>query len=123
LAPRGAKVAGSNVAVTARAWVIVTAQVPVPVQTPPLQPVKVEPAVAVAVKVTAVPGGGDTGHVAPQLMPAGVLVTVPLPAPALVTLRAKVCGSNVAVTARGRGIVAGQGAGGVQDAARSAGGV
>ena len=37
------------------AWFIVTAQVPVPVQPPPLQPVKVEPAAGVAVKVTAVP--------------------------------------------------------------------
>ena len=32
-----------------------TVQVPVPVQPPPLQPVNVEPAAGVAVKVTAVP--------------------------------------------------------------------
>jgi hypothetical protein len=45
-----------NVAVTDLAAVIVTEQLPVPVQAP-LQPVKEEPAAGVAVKVTAVPLG------------------------------------------------------------------
>ena len=35
---------------------------------------------------------------APQLIPAGALVTVPLPVPALLTVSAKVCGVKVAVT-------------------------
>jgi len=43
-----------NVAVTARAAVIDSAQVPVPVHAP-LQPAKVEPLAATAVSVTAVP--------------------------------------------------------------------
>ena len=34
----------------------------------------------------------------PHVIPAGVLVTVPLPVPALLTVRAKVGTSNVAVT-------------------------
>src|SRR6267143_1963322 len=42
----------AKVAVTAWAALIVTLQVPVPVQPPPLQPVKVEPAAGAAVKVT-----------------------------------------------------------------------
>ena len=43
-----------NVAVAERAALIVTTHTPVPVQSP-LQPVKVEPAAGVAVRVTTVP--------------------------------------------------------------------
>jgi len=43
-----------KVAVTARAWLIVTEQIPVPEQDP-LQPANVEPEPAVAVRVTGVP--------------------------------------------------------------------
>jgi hypothetical protein len=68
---------------------MVTAQVPVPVQPPPLQPVNVEPAAGVAVKVTAVPLAKAAEQVAPQEMPAGALETVPVPAPALVTASVK----------------------------------
>jgi len=68
---------------------MVTAQVPVPVQPPPLQPVNVEPAAGVAVKVTAVPLAKPAEQVAPQEMPAGALETVPVPAPALVTASVK----------------------------------
>src|SRR5436189_5060873 len=73
-------------------------QVPVPEQAPPLQPEKVEPAVGVAVKVTAVPPANGAAHVAPQAMPAGLLATVPAPAPALVSVRVKDCTAKVAVT-------------------------
>ena len=58
-----------------------TVQVPVPVQPPPLQPVKVEPAAGAAVKVTAVPVANDAEHVGAAVMPAGALVTVPVPVP------------------------------------------
>jgi hypothetical protein len=78
-----------NVAVTEVAALMVTAQVPVPEQAP-LQPAKVEPAAGAAVSVTAVPGPKDCEQVAPQLMPAGLLVTVPEPVPLLVTDRVKV---------------------------------
>ena len=68
----------------------VTVHVPVPEHPPPLQPVKVEPATGVAVSVTAVPLVKLAAQVAPQLIPTGELVTVPLPVPAGVTVSAKV---------------------------------
>src|SRR5437899_921839 len=87
-----------KVAVTVVAAETVTVQAPVPEHPPPLQPVKVEPAAALAVSVTAVPLGKLAEQVGPQLIPAGELVTVPLPAPAGVTVRVKVCTVKVAVT-------------------------
>jgi hypothetical protein len=77
-----------NVAVTVVAAVIVTLHVPVPSQGAP-QPVKVEPVAGVAVKVTAVPLANVAEQAAPQLMPAGALVTVPVPVPAFATVRVK----------------------------------
>jgi hypothetical protein len=53
----------------------------------PLQPVKVEPALAAAVRVTTVPEAYASVQSVPQLTPAGEEVTVPLPAPAFVTVR------------------------------------
>src|SRR5206468_3487317 len=84
-----------NVAVTVVAAESVTVQAPVPEQPPPLQPVKVEPATGVAVNVTAVPLVKLAEQVAPQLIPTGALVTVPLPVPAGTTVRVKVWGVNV----------------------------
>jgi len=51
---------------------------PVPEQAPD-QPTKIEPRPGVAVSVTVVPAANDVEHVNPQLMPVGLLVTVPLP--------------------------------------------
>ena len=65
---------------------IVRVQVPVPVQSP-LQPVNTEPASGVAVNTTEVPSPKSAAQVAPQVIPAGALVTVPVPVPALVTVR------------------------------------
>ncbi len=73
-----------NVAVTFCAWVMVTVHAPVPLHGP-LQPANVEPALAAAVNVTEVPLAKLAVQVVPQLMPAGVLVTVPLPVPLFVT--------------------------------------
>src|SRR5215831_13860231 len=56
-------------------------QVPVPPHPPPLQPTKIEPAAAAAVSVTELFVGNEALQVFPQLMPAGLLVTAPAPAP------------------------------------------
>src|SRR6185436_7296008 len=74
----------SNLALTDVVAVTVTEQVPVPEQAPP-QPAKKEPAAGVAVRVRAVPGVTVCEHVAPQLMPAGALVIVPVSDPFLAT--------------------------------------
>src|SRR2546422_11344960 len=90
-----AKVGTSKVAVTAVAPEIVTVQAAVPEQPPPLQPPKIDPESGMAVNVTAVPLAKFVVQFAPHAMPAGVLVTVPLPVPALVTVRATSRGGSV----------------------------
>ncbi len=77
----------SKVALTFRAWVIVTVQGPVPLHPSPPQRVKVEPVAAMAVRVTLALESKAALQVAPQSMPGGVEVTEPLPVPALVTAR------------------------------------
>jgi len=86
-----------KVAVTERAALIVTVQVLVPVQAP-LQPVKVDPTAGAAVNVTTVPVVKEVEQVGPQEMPAGTLLTVPLPLPDLVTVSAKDACMKEAVT-------------------------
>ena len=66
----------------------VTVHVPVPEHPLPNQPVKMEPASGVAVKVTTVPALKEALQVAPQSMPAGEEATAPAPVPVLVTARA-----------------------------------
>ena len=63
----------------------------------PDQPAKVEPEAGVAVKVTAAPLLKVAEQVLPQLMPAGELVTVPLPVPVLLSVSEYVMRLNVAV--------------------------
>src|SRR5437867_1143788 len=77
---------------------MVTVHAPVPEQPPPLQPVNVEPVAGVAVSVTLVPLSKEAEQVAPQSIPAGLEVTVPLPVPAPLTVRVTVWRLNVAVT-------------------------
>jgi hypothetical protein len=74
-----------NVAVTEALLVNVTLQAPVPVQAPD-QPANVDVAFEAAVSVTTVPLVKLALQVAPQLIPAGLLVTVPAPVPALWTV-------------------------------------
>ena len=73
---------------TAAAALIVNVQVPVPLHPPPLQPAKDEPPVGVAVSVTCCPELKLALQVTAQLMPLGLLVTVPLPPPPIVTVSA-----------------------------------
>jgi hypothetical protein len=89
----------AKVALTFRAWLMVTVQLAVPVQAP-LQPLKVEPVAGAAVKVTTVPAVNEAEHVAPQLMPAGLLATVPVPAPVLLTVSVLPADTPVPVTSR-----------------------
>src|SRR5439155_877277 len=91
-----------KVAVTDAAAFSVTVQVLVPVQAP-LQPEKKKPVPGAAVRVTTVPVVNEAEHVPPQEIPAGELVTVPVPA--LVTVSAKDGNAKVAVTARAALIV------------------
>jgi hypothetical protein len=71
---------GAKLALTVMAALIVTLQLPVPEQAPP-QPKKLLPVLAVSVRVTEVLAGkfAEQEEVE-QLIPAGLLVTVPLPA-------------------------------------------
>jgi hypothetical protein len=87
-ATNSGKVTVLNVAVTDCAAFMVTLQAPAPVQAP-LQPAKVEPAAAVAVNVTTVPVLKFALQAPGQLMPAGLLLTVPLGVPVRVTVRGK----------------------------------
>ncbi|HZQ68154.1 MAG TPA: hypothetical protein VFA68_06515 [Terriglobales bacterium] len=70
---------------------MVTVQAPVPEQAPP-QPPNTDPAAGVAVSFTEVPAAKSELQVLPQLIPDGVLETVPAPEPARVTARERFCG-------------------------------
>ena len=74
-----------NVAVTEAVAAAIKLHAPVPLQAPD-QPANVELALGVAVNVIAVPAAKLALQVVPQLMPAGVLLTVPAPVPAATTL-------------------------------------
>ena len=74
-----------------------TVQAPVPLHPPPLQPAKLEPALAAEFKVTCVPAGRVSPQSVPHVTtvpPVVVPLTVPVPAPVFVTVRAKVCGGG-----------------------------
>jgi hypothetical protein len=85
-------------AVTDVADVIVTTQLPVPVQPPPDHPLNVEPVDGVATSVTIELMSNIELHDEPQLMPAGVESTEPLPLPVLLTVSENCLRVNVAVT-------------------------
>src|SRR2546427_11440739 len=76
---------GVKLAVTVVAAESVTVQGSVPVHPAPVQPVKAEPAAGVPVSVTTVPLGKPAEQRPGQVIPAGLLVTVPAPTPASVT--------------------------------------
>ena len=87
-----------NVAVTDFDAFMVTEQVPVPVQAP-LQPANMEPEAGLAVRVTAVPVLKLALQVPGQSIPLGLLVTVPDPVPARLTVRGWVLPLTVNVAA------------------------
>src|SRR6478609_2072836 len=75
----------SKCAVIAVSAVSVTVHAPVPVHPPPVQPANDEPLTGVAVSVTVVPAGYVSAQSVPQLIPAGLEVTLPAPLPANAT--------------------------------------
>jgi hypothetical protein len=75
-----------NAAVTAASAFMTTTHVPVPEYPPPDQPAKVEFVSALALSVIFVPALTSLVQVLPQLIPAGLLVTVPVPVPDLFTV-------------------------------------
>jgi hypothetical protein len=89
---------GTNDAVTMVSAVTDKVQVAVPVQPPPDQPVKAEPVAGTAVRTTLAVALKSAAQVAPQLMPAGADVTVPVPLPARTIVREFCGGAKVAVT-------------------------
>src|ERR1700722_15036059 len=71
----------------------------VPLQPPPDHPAKVEFMTGVSVSTTSVPALKPAVQVFPQLIPDGLLVTVPCPVPARVTLSmGNAIGLKVALT-------------------------
>jgi hypothetical protein len=89
-----------NVARTVREAVRLTVHVVPETASHPDQPANTEPDAAAAVSVTCVPFVNDAAHVLPQLMPAGLDVTVPLPVPGFCTVSVDCCWLNVACTVR-----------------------
>jgi hypothetical protein len=73
-------VESANDAVTDSADVIVTTQLPVPLHAP-LQPANTDPLAGTSVSVTTVPLAKFVEQVCVQLIPTGLLVTVPVPVP------------------------------------------
>src|SRR5262249_45483987 len=69
----------ANVAVTDFATFMPMKQLAVPEHAPPLQPRNTWPLPGAAVSVTPWPIVNAAGHVPPQLVPAGLPVTVPMP--------------------------------------------
>jgi hypothetical protein len=74
-----------KVAVTLCAAFIATTQVPVPPHPPPDQPPKVDMAFGAAVNVTCIPCSKLAEQAGPQLIPEGLLITVPVPLPVVAT--------------------------------------
>jgi hypothetical protein len=86
----------ANDACTEVSAVMLTTQVPVPLQPPPVQPRKVAPESAVAVRVTEVEMSNLAAQVLPQSMPLGVEVTRPVPFPVGLTVSVKPFFANAA---------------------------
>jgi hypothetical protein len=82
-----------------RFWLIAIWQLSVAVQSPE-KPVKTDPGSGVAVRVTKLPIGKFAWQLLPQLIAAGLELTVPDPVPCLEMVRVGVLEANVALTDR-----------------------
>jgi hypothetical protein len=78
--------ASENVAEMLTATLPLVTHGSVPAHPPPVHPVNTEPDAAVAVSVTRRPAGKLSAQSLPQLMPVGLLTTVPPPVPAFVSV-------------------------------------
>src|SRR4029079_3915424 len=87
-------------ALTARAFITVTVHVAPDTVSHPVQPLTTESAPGVAVSLTVVLVTKSLAQAAPQLMPAGLDATVPLPVPVLLTVRVKRLSMKTALTDR-----------------------
>src|SRR5262245_61975003 len=85
-------------AVTFSLPLTVTVQVRPELESQPVQPAKVDPVVALAVRVTVVPKVNEPLQSVPHEMPAGLEVTVPAPVPVRLTPTVKPSGSKAADT-------------------------
>src|SRR5574341_1084853 len=84
----------AKVAVTVVGAVRLTGQGSAPLQPPPVSSRSTEPGAGVPVSVTVDPTRKSAAQVVPQSIPAGALVTVPLPDPALTTASVTVVGGG-----------------------------
>jgi hypothetical protein len=89
-------VIGMRLKAAVQLMLLLTVMLPVEQAASPDQPAKMEPLAATGVRVTAAPLTKLLEQLVPQLMPAGELVTVPLPAPARLTVTVKVAAGVVA---------------------------
>jgi hypothetical protein len=93
--PSAAWIAPKKVALTVVWFSTLTVQSPSPWQPPPVQPANLLSELALAESVTFVPFAYDIEHAVPQLIPEGLLTTVPFPD--LTTVKVSVSNLNVAV--------------------------
>ena len=80
-----------KLAVTVLSLLRVTLHIAVSLQSPPLQPTNAEPVSATAVRATVVPPAKTAAHLDPQAIPAGLLLTLPVPVPPRVTVSVAAC--------------------------------
>jgi len=88
-------VIGIRLKVAVQLTLLLTVKLPLEQAASPDQPAKREPLAATGVRVTAVPLTKLLEQPVPQLIPAGELVTVPLPVPPRLTVTVKVAAAGV----------------------------
>jgi hypothetical protein len=89
-------VIGTKLKVAVQLTVLLTVMLPLEQAASPDQPAKTDPLAGTAVRVTTVPLTKLLEQPLPQFMPAGELVTLPLPVPARLTVTVKLAAGVVA---------------------------